>query len=409
MIVVATGDLIDYYHDGKYAWDLGKAHWSTSNFQALVDLITGQDGRGEPLICPIYLILGNHDFLQPEVPMSFSAHVYLIGLASVVGQDRYKAYLPDWNAAKEYDYWWDENPWDEMIEVVDGRERKLTANERARKIRQAIKGWHVRLDQKQAYNLTDPHYLHLGKYPECINYDTDFKFCIGLHQFICLNTGHDLVPTEAEIGWEGLGSAIGTGSNAYEDSDKDFVNDGPQNEGITDYHLELVEKALTDQAHDGLVFCFSHAPLVYLQGNRTDGIDVLFEGKHNVLGAAPNQATALLEDLWHESGSWPFNLLGISVNKEWMAAALKDHGYPQAGTHYFKRGKRDNMLNFNCAAGEYEKLSHLIAPYSTSTQPVSGKTRRRKLAALFSGHTHTVHEFRLEGPRNATDQAEGAL
>jgi hypothetical protein len=66
VVVVATGDLVDYYHDGVFAWDNRNATWSKSNYAALRKIITGADGKAQALRCPIFTVLGNHDYLQHE-------------------------------------------------------------------------------------------------------------------------------------------------------------------------------------------------------------------------------------------------------------------------------------------------------------------------------------------------------
>jgi len=76
VIVVATGDLVDYFKDRLPTAFRGGTNITPdvtkNNVQVLRDLITARDGRGEALLCPIFMVLGNHDYLIPEPPLMYT-------------------------------------------------------------------------------------------------------------------------------------------------------------------------------------------------------------------------------------------------------------------------------------------------------------------------------------------------
>lgn len=363
IVVVITGDLIDYYYDGfrngRFIWSAGKANrWKDSNFWKLLQIVTGLDERAPPLECPVFTVLGNHDFLIHEQLMA-----YTIQLIKGIKHDRnsFKAYGLSMGLGREYDrcarvY---EN-------VADPKSRDLF-------LRQLIEGagggWQT-LDSDQGYRSAKPRWEHLGCYLERINYDTDFEVRLGPQHLLCFNTGPDRYPSKEDF----LNHAAGVIDLA--DHKTDYMQDGSHQRGFISSHVKLLKAALKGQSTEGNVLLFCHGPLVNFQKHKNSS--ALFEDAHEAAGPVPNKASDFLKKLY-----------GKSEHK------LKKAGFPLRGTRYFKRGARDPYLNFACADGkrgpEYLQIFNLIAP------PLGTRTSRPVI--VYSGHTHKVHEFRLEGPK----------
>jgi len=402
VFLIVTGDLIDYYHDGFYAWSHGKARASTSNVMKFVEIVTGADGKCEALKCPIFTVLGNHDYLLHEPPLCFDLD--LMNVFKVRDRDSNEAFGLTHEEGREYDYWLVGCP---AFPAGFGPPELGPGSTEINR-RKYIKGgggWDIDLNEDQAYWLAKPRVDHLVTYLEHINYDVDYRVAVGPHQFVCLNTGQDRTPTkEQALNHELFGSA----PNYVHD----FVDDGSHNRGISADHLTLLGDALSSTTYTGLVFCFAHAPMVGLHKNVTDGMEILFEDRHASYANPPNDVTVWLGS--HLSQQWRIPLATThmscmaksaeealrrcSICRKAAADFFKSRGYPQGGRPYFMVGARDDILNFGCADGEAARFLQLAAPLLSNLLPVSGASRRR-LAAHLSGHTHKIHEFRVEGPK----------
>jgi hypothetical protein len=410
--IVATGDLVDYYHDGFFIWSKGKAKKSTSNFIKLVEIITGRDGKDEALRCPIFTVLGNHDYLIHEPPLCFDVNLKIsLDLIKAYDRDSHTAFGLSKNEGREYDYWMRGAP---GFPRMAGVPKQLWSSTPAIERRKYVKehgGWDMDINDDQGYWLAKPRYEHLVTYLENINYDADFTFTIGPHQFVCLNTGHDIYPTKGEFLQH---YTIG----GLSDAKKDYISDGSHNRGITSSHNDLLRKALSSKTYKGLVFCFTHAPLVGLHKNRTEDTHIIFEDNHRKATTPPNDVTVWLgthmTQNWAMKGPYSSTIRcimekdGLKRFKHCREEAynyFKRRGYPQSAKRYFKHGQRDKILNFGCADGQVAIFFSLAAPFGSYLSPVTGTSGNRKLAALFAGHTHKIHEFRVEGARTANDMA----
>lgn len=373
VILVATGDLTDYYHDGFFTWKKGKAKKSTSNFKNLVDIITGRDGKGEPLKCPMFTVLGNHDYLLYEPPLCID--ITLLKLIKVHEKDSYDAFRLTHYEGREYDYWMRGCPG--FPPRMPGIPKELwftTPKIERRKYIKEHGGWDFDLDSDQSYDLGKPRYDHLVCYLEMINYDTDFKFGIGPHQLVCLNSGEDVYPSKLDFV---------RGSGARSRAALDYMAEGPHNRGITGEHLKMLREALQTRPPGSLVFCFTHAPALSFHKDRTEGIEILFEDNHKTAPPPPNQIT---EWYAHNPG-WK------SRPRREVAKAFRRAGYPQTGTRYFllrnKRGIHDRFSSM------HKKVQELFQSIAQSGNVL------RQLNVLFSGHTHKVHEFRIQAQRDS--------
>lgn len=375
IVLVAGGDLVDYYHDGCFSWNKAKAQKDTSNFAKFVEIIAGLDDRDESLECPLFTILGNHDYLLHEPPLCWNI---MLGDLKVRDRDSFKKFGLKVNEGREYDCWW---------RGEQEKERRIQIKEHG--------GHDTELSEKDSYDIGWPHYSHLVTYLERINFDTDFVVNIGPHRMVCLNTGPDRYPNKGQLVWDAIGGSTS-------DYVQDYLNEGPHTEGITSYGKGLVGNQL--RYAKGLVFCFTHAPLVNFHKDQREGIQVLFEENHSQMAAPPNSVTDwLIEKL-------PGKMLKPMVlpnARESQAKYLRDEkGYTQAHTPYFKRGKRDANLNFQSADGKVDEFLWEITRGRTLDKPTGSRPGRpipRKLAVLFSGHTHKVHEFRIRAGNDKDD------
>jgi hypothetical protein len=376
VVLVATGDLVDYYHDGFFTWKKGKAKKSTSNFKKLVDIVTNRDRKGEPLKGPIFTVLGNHDYLLYEPPLCID--IELLKMIKVSEKDSYGAFNLTHKEGREYDYWLRGCPgFPPFVKGVPNELRSTTPKIQRRRYIKTHGGWDFDLDGDESYSLGVPRYEHLECYLEMINYDTDFKFEIGPHHLVCLNSGEDVYPDSK---WD-----FAKPDNRMSRSTRDYKNGGPHNRGITNEHLRMVEDVLQTCPPNGLVFCFSHPPALSFYKNRTAGMDVLFENKHKSAPAPPNQIT----EWYAQNPGWK------SRPRRQVADAFRRAGYPQTRTRYFLlRDKR----------GIHDRYSSMHANVQKLFQLITGKgNASRKLAILFSGHTHKVHEFRIQAQRNSKE------
>jgi hypothetical protein len=398
VLVVATGDIVDYYQDTIPEFiDPGatKIHPdpNRNNFEVFGDILTGRDERSESLLCPIFTILGNHDYLKPEPPLY--GGLELLGMIIET-----KGFHGNFGLTKtegaEYDHWSHGCP-----PISEGFPRPLRGMDARRAIKRhapyAI--YLVDLNPFEAYHLTDPKYDHLRTYLTEICYDTDFRFSVGRHHFVCLNTGQDIVPTLGEmldrkIPWPDITPGYSILGDNVGKAKEDFYRGGTHTRGITDQHRDLLEAALEIAENDdrSIVFCFTHAPLLNLPYNRTVDIQILFEDSHSKQQKPPpdNIVTVLLAQMirdrdmpadWREHAHEGYS----NLTATWQA-----WGYPQGETPYLKEGLEEEgwrgrgWLSFECADGDANRfIRDTVTRWGG--RPV----------VVLSGHTHAAHEFRV--------------
>jgi hypothetical protein len=371
VIVVLTGDIVDYYFDGwwdgKFICGQGEfakdrreeatgSSWGYSNVAKFYEIILGLDGKGEELLCPLFTVLGNHDYLANEVPLSLKVHLKVGALRfSLYSRYSHKSYGLLEGEGREYDYWAYPRHGGKHTSIASRKHFKENLNK---------SDWVPSLDQDWSYWLPKPKSWPLSQYISTVNYDTDFRIKIGNHQLLFLNTGADRYPRQeefADLPWEDR-----------EDEDRDYIEDGPHNRGIVGEHLKLVERAMEEAPEHGMILMFTHAPLIGMEKNETEGMQVLFEQEHE---KNPRAAASWLVNLYR----------GYKKNYDDL---VSNFGFLFSTTRQFKVGTRDPLLNFNCADGESVAFLDRI----NRLRGVSTKTP----VLVFSGHTHKVHEFRIE-------------
>jgi hypothetical protein len=406
VLVVATGDLTDYYFDGY--WD-GKfvcgqdghapvrtkeaagSGWN-SNVKVLQDILTGQDGKSEALQCPIFTILGNHDYYANEILLNWQCHLALLGTklyqrdsaralgltpAEGVEYDFWafprlngKYHLAYSRINGEYDFQWSRGSMQYSLETDSIATRKVFKEFHVNK-------WKASLDQDWSYWLIKPKSWILSQYLCTLSYDLDFQVQIGNRQLLFLNTGHDRYPSQEDLALsesEFLRFLAGKGERDIPDWVKDFVHDGPHARGISAEHLTLLEAAFA--RGPSLVLVFTHAPLVGLERAPAEGVEVLFE--ESVSNPQTKTRVAnFLRSLY--GGNEPF---------------LRMEGFNIGGEErWFKKGPRAPYLDFYCA----DSVDDEDRPDGGNRlhQFLDRLTRAPCPVLVLSGHTHKAHEFRI--------------
>lgn len=368
LIVVLTGDVVDHYFDGW--WDgkfiLGQGQfapnrvkeapesegsgWHYSNVSKFIEIITGADHKSDALKSPIYIILGNHDYLPNEPLLCMTFYINLLISRPSFHKNNQSSFGLSADEGREYDYW--------AFPRVHGQHPSIIGR---KFLKEAAKkqDWRAELNQDWAYWLAKPKQWILSQFITEVNYDLDFTLNIGSHQMLFFNTGHDRYPGQERF------------AKPKEDFERDYIEDGPHSRGITNRHVDWVKTALVNPRKNGLLLIFTHAPLIGLQGDVTEGIEVLYEDSHEKSPHGANQVSQFLSDHYNQT-----------------QAELIRSGFTLFGARHFALGSRDPYLNFSCADGAiYDFLKTISRKHDEqTTMPI----------LVFSGHTHKVHEFRIE-------------
>jgi hypothetical protein len=305
--IVLTGDIIDYFHDGYFKGDTYHYGYgqdaptvpspSTSNVRKFIDIITGQEEKGEALTIPIFIIPGNHEYLPYEHLLVFNLDpeleptgtiifyrllVTILNIIPVINLgfsifqalqiirippelwhlptsarldeelDRHRGFQLNKIEALLFDLWKKGDT--EKYRVVSEEYKKDWHSE------SWPSNYEETLSLQQMGRFVIPGHDHFFQYLTEISYDTDFSFPIGDHQFLCLNTGQDVeIPSADEV-------IASKGEPAYfSKADRGkarFLGDAPWNRGFIPQHGEMLTTAQQRAGRRGLVFLFTHAPLI---------------------------------------------------------------------------------------------------------------------------------------------------
>ena len=416
VIVVLTGDIIDYYFDGYWdgEWVCGQGgQWPDrrdkvaespwdSNLRKFHEIITGRDRKGEALSCPIFTIPGNHEYYANEIPMSSRVGVSFLCWEKSEEYGEYNAFNLTKNEGRNYDFW---------MYRDGGKAPSISALKSFKVIQETpekdlspapmlpmppataqnvemymLKHWQIDFTENvgdKTFWLIKPKPLAFSQYLSEINYDVDFEINIGNSHLLFWNTGHDRYPTK----WES--------AQAQADYAKDFLKGGPHSRGVSPYHLWMLNRAL-DQSGDKLIFIFTHAPLLCLDNAPDEGIEKIYE--ENLKNGYTQQLEAL---------KWLSDKLELSED------GLKESGYVVPGSDLFsignfKQGGRGSFFNFYSMEGcdeygsiqEKDDFDKKFAPKNVRDfMYLISRNRREstnKPVLLLSGHTHKIHEFRIE-------------
>ena len=351
VIVILTGDILEYYFDGYWngkfvckhnGWpdrrkQVAGSSWD-SNLKKFQEIITGSDGKGEALQCPIFTIPGNHDYYANEILLNCNvgADVPIVSWFkdSVETRNDYRALGISGPMGREYDFWayprlgGRDHSWMSLVRIPDSIGVRKMFKESGHRSWQAslVDTW-----GDKSYWLIKPKSWILSQYLSTVNYDFDFELTIGNCHILCLNTGHDVYPSKKEF------------VSPSQDSSKDFLSDGPHGRGITSEHVHLLRKALQGN-QEKLIFVFTHAPLVGLQKAATGGIECLYEEN--------------LKKKWTETRSKARNWLVKLYEKKWTD--LRNDGFVLDQRGFFKQGSASPLLNFYSAEGQNTSFLDLI-------------------------------------------------
>lgn len=349
--LVVTGDIVNYYHEYDWMdWEAGRH----TNFYKFREIITGLDGLGEGLRCPLFVIPGNHEFYPIEVPLRFVISAYV---TEVEKDNEIKA------AGLKGDVEYEGDPF--------GYYSKLLADG----------GKPIRLLSASAgYRILVNTYPHFYDFLAGISYHPNFAVKVGEHDLVFLNTGEERGR---------LSKAQLAGADIF-GSYNDYAEHGSHCRGFSDEHLEILRTALSDTQRTGLVFVFTHAPIINFEHNRNS--QVIFEHYHGHSEAEepPNDVTDFLYNL----EPWFYPNIEVPTDSE-KAHDLKEWGYPQWRTRHFKIGERDRFIDFGCAGGKGHGAGSGGGNVDRVLSLLEGRNTPRKVAVVFSGHTHHIHEYRV--------------
>jgi hypothetical protein len=271
-LIVLTGDVVDHIYDGYFDFGRDKYYYgyrtfatddadrARSNFEVFVDIITGRDARGEELRVPIYVVPGNHDYYKHEPLMALDLKTdpqwWLKCLAGLAGRSVASTYEQDakvdrghsWQLSKreclQFDAWkqgeaYDEIPLDEPV-VPLGDAFKFLAS--------------------SVFDFA-------RTYLPAISYDVNYRFHVGWHQFVALNTGFDIgMPSENRI------YMVEGDFSQYNVLEQRFLGDHVLGWGYSVEHDELLQAARSAAREEGgeygTVFMLHHAPIIHEKQER---------------------------------------------------------------------------------------------------------------------------------------------
>lgn len=373
--LVLTGDIVDYLHDGyfkneNYHYGYHQSGYkpsnttkpsdSHSNIRKFLEIVTGSDNKGEPLQVPIYVILGNHDYLPYEPLINLDVSV----AKSLPSGDKFWADFCGINIP--------EAPKD----IQDGLDRYTTLGisklegalfdfwKEGYNINNLAKhykdNWNIKIEisepkisLQEASRYVTPNKGFLRQYFLEVSYDTDFSFSLGDHQFVCINTGQDVsIPSANEI------LDVEAEIKKLDREKRRWAEGHPINRGYISEHKNLVQNALSRASGEGKVFIFTHAPFVHhmntrsilrkLQVDKTRAKSVIIP--IGMQGMAPTSM-----DLDYDIGKNLYNLINITgknfdIN---FAGHTHDDAEYQIGIKYY------GSSGANTTIGAEANLGHL--------------------------------------------------
>ncbi|MCA1957691.1 MAG: metallophosphoesterase [Nitrospira sp.] len=412
VIVVLTGDIVDYYFDGYWdgGWVCGQGgQWKDkrgdlvkekiitstwdSNLWKFHLIITGSDGKSDELLAPIFVIPGNHEYYANEILMTCRIGASLLGF-ELKGKTlkEYDAFNLKENEGKEYDLWAYPRRGGKapsiayrktFKEIQETPENELSPPSAPPSETWVLKHWQPDFTANvgdKSYWLIKPKPILFSQYLSQINYDVDFEVKIGNSHLLFFNTGHDRYPTKEE-------------ATAQKDFVRDFFNNGPHSRGVTPRHLRMLEAALAEEG-EKTILIFTHAPLLCLDKAPIDGIEHIYE--ENLKKGYTEQLEAL---------GWLSRSIGLPP-EDLKKSGFVDPGKPQFSGGNFKDGGRGSFCNFYSMEGcnekgeitedeQYKFAPQNVREFMWLISRNRGQSTNKPIL-VFSGHTHRVHEFRIE-------------
>jgi len=410
IIVIVTGDIVDYAFDGW--WDsefmagqgddgeFGLPHFTDapeyrwgkssnySNIKKFIEIILAIDGKGDELNCPIYTVLGNHDYMPNEYLLNCGARPY--GIKEISPIEKYKRFGLTTAEANEYDFW--------AYPRKGGRHPKAITQKEIKDIGCE----NVNLNENLFYWLVKPKGWTLSEYISNVNYESNFTITIGKKDLLFFNSGHEIYPSVEEF--IQANSFIGDIFNPPLYA-KHYSEDGPHSKGITDEHLNLLNEVISKRNGEGTIYIFMHAPIINFNKSTTKDIECLFE--KNASNKKRSKVEEWLKDTYDfkdidlnhlrflfKSDSIIKKVLGIPAKidikgKQKITASefMEYLGFSLGKTTYFKTGLRIPYLTYHCVEGRVNDLLDIICGKYGEMQKLT--------YCVFGGDTHTSHEFHI--------------
>jgi hypothetical protein len=438
--IVLTGDIVDYFHDGYfqgniYHYGYGRSaptvpSPNTSNFRNFIDIITGQEENGEALTIPIFIVPGNHDYLQYEHLLAFNLDPELeptnlikflrslIGILSlipginilaniIVGSLGVTGVLPLelWHLPTSARF-------DEELDRYRGFNLKKSEallfdlykkgdTEKYRLVSEEYKkNWYSEnwpsnyeetLSLQQTGRFVIPEHGHFFQYLTEISYDTDFSFSIGDHQFVCLNTGQTVeIPSADElIESQGDPTELNRGKAR-------FLEDASWNRGFIQQHDDILKTAQQRAGRRGLVFLFTHAPLINLHPKDIPEID--FMGK--VFDTNDLNQGLIDNELDYDIARNSFQMVGKDGKGFTMAFAGHFHGNIEYQVEIGKSLNPKYSLSVWCLWGWYSKRSHELSEWQKIASPLFFHGGSQKSDHPMVREVHMENDCIIRAPLN---------
>jgi hypothetical protein len=419
VIVVLTGDITDYYFDGywdgKFVCGQGSQDepgwpdrrteldgaWN-SNMLQFIKIITGEDSKIGALKCPIFTVLGNHDYYANEILLNYDVGSSWVDAITDAIEERedYGAFFKFdsdnsiekeevENCAREYDFW--------AYPRIGGKKHNIAIRKTFKEVIRSkhrfdgelgcLRQWRASLVDNwgdKSYWLIKPKSWILSQYLCQINYDLDYNLQIGNSKLLLLNTGHDRYPNKEQI-------IDKSPLFAY-----DFNESGVHARGITTVHHQMLKTTLSSEG-EGLIFVFTHAPLFQIRHLPEEG-DIQTWYEDTLTNASPEDRKCAMEiftknysDLWEWLSEHGKTRQAISEINSFLK--------PNLPKGCFKEGYRSPSMLFYSAEGCKDKKHYdygQLADQFLSMMARQPGQSTDKPVLVFSGHTHKIHQFRIE-------------
>lgn len=433
VIVVLTGDITDYYFDGY--WDGkfvcgqgigGEPGWPdrrkkldgswNSNMLQFIEIITGEDSKIGALKCPIFTILGNHDYYANEILLNYyvgssAADAFTDAIAEREDYGAFFKFNSDnsieaeevENCAREYDFWayprmdgkkhmcFGAGMWwvyTDSIAIRKTFKEVIRSKHISGSELKCLRQWRANLVDfagDKSYWLIKPKSWILSQYLCQINYDLDYDLQIGNSKLLLLNTGHDRFPNKEQM------------LDKFPLFAYDFIEEGGVHaRGITRVHHQMLKTALSGEG-ERLIFVFTHAPLFQIR-KLPEEKEIQTWYEDTLANASPEDRKRAMEILTKNySDLWEW----LSEHgKAWEA--IREAGSflkPNLPKGCFKEGYRSPSMLFYSAEGCKDKKHYdywQLADQFLSMMARQPGQSTDKPVLVFSGHTHKIHQFRIE-------------
>ena len=237
-VIIATGDLFDYLHEDNDDPDGG------GNALFLRQLVLGQVpgpdfGDVEPLVAPIFMVPGNHDYRRHAYRLIFDVHVGLAGIGVDIHRfDNYSGYGLNQTDATALANRLDPNWLGDVSghpELGDRSVPEVSPDGAARMV--AI----------------DP---SIGAYHRFLNDTGTYVVELGEHRILMVDSGPDIGVVNS------IPEALAEYLGLLGEDEATFVGGSPNCKGPTSADVDLLAGLLNDATDGALVMVATHAPYV---------------------------------------------------------------------------------------------------------------------------------------------------